>query len=58
LSITEWLVTAGGQRFIVDVAPDTAWAVDPLFVVAGASSALAHSRTSLPESILSDGCDT
>lgn len=58
IDFTEWLVEAGGQRFLVMASPDTAWGVEHVFVVAGSSTALVHGRTVLPELILDDGCDT
>jgi hypothetical protein len=58
ISVTEWLVVAGGQRFVVVASPDTSWASEHVFLVAGASSAFVHGQVSLPELILSDECDT
>jgi hypothetical protein len=58
LSATEWLAVAGGQRFVVVGSSDTSWGVDHVFLVSGASMAFLHGRTSLPELILSDACDT
>ncbi len=54
LSITEWLVTAGGQRFVVLARPDTVWQAEHTFAVAGSTLAFIHGRTSLPELILAD----
>ncbi len=58
IDFTTWLVLAGGQRFVVVAAPDTPWDVDHVFVVAGAMIVPAHGRTSLPELIVADECET
>ncbi|MGO9836760.1 MAG: hypothetical protein ACLP1X_21395 [Polyangiaceae bacterium] len=58
IGMTEWLVTAGGQRFIVVAAPDTAWISEHVFVVAGSTIAPLGGRTSLPELLLADECGT
>ncbi len=56
IDFTTWLVVAGGQRFIVDAAPDTIWTGEHTFVVAGSTIALTRGRTSLPELIVADDC--
>jgi hypothetical protein len=58
IGMTEWLVMAGGQRFIVVAAPDTSWNVDHAFVVVGSTIAPLHGRTALPELMLDDGCES
>jgi hypothetical protein len=56
IDFTTWLVVAGGQRFIVDAAPDTNWNVAHVFVVAGSTIVPVRGRVSLPELIVSDDC--
>jgi hypothetical protein len=58
IDMTEWLVTAGGQRFIVVAAPDTTWTIEHVFIVTGSTVAPLHGRTFLPELVLADECDT
>jgi hypothetical protein len=58
IDFTTWLVTAGGQRFVVNAAPDTAWGVAHVFMVAGSAIAPVRGRTSLPELVLDDDCET
>jgi hypothetical protein len=58
IGMTEWLVVAGGQRFIVVGAPDTPWTVEHAFIVSGSAIAPLGGRTSLPELIIDDECDT
>jgi hypothetical protein len=58
ISMTEWLVKAGGQRFVVDAPPDTSWGGAHAFVVVGSALAPVRGRTSLPELVLDDDCGT
>lgn len=58
IGMTEWLVVAGGQRFVVLAPPDTSWNSEHVFLVSGTTLAPVHGRTSLPELVLDRGCDT
>jgi len=56
LSFDEWLVAAGGQRFVALAAPDTQWAGEHVFIVSGSTLAPIHGRSSLPELVVDDDC--
>ncbi len=58
LSFAEWLVSAGGQRFVVLAAPDTQWAGEHVFFITGSTIAPVHGRTELPELLLDDDCSS
>jgi streptogramin lyase len=57
VSVTEWLVVAGGQHFVVLASPDTTWTTEHTFIVIGSTLAPTHGRTSLPALLVDDGCD-
>jgi hypothetical protein len=56
LSFTEWLVAAGGQRFVINAAPDTNWTQDHAFLITGTTLAPLHGRTALPQLVVDDEC--
>ena len=56
LSVFEWLVTAGGQHFVVMAAPETRWTREHVFVITGSTIARVHGHTQLPERALNDDC--
>lgn len=58
IDLTQWLVRAGGQSFIVMAAPDTSWTTEHAFVVLGSTIAPVHGRTALPELALDDSCSS